>query len=705
MKNSFLFRTRTAGTALLCAATMQANDNLSPPPKDPPATAYASSPRDSEYVEKLDTVIVTGTVDRKTTFDLAQGASLLSGRALKLQVQPSLGETLANTPGVNSTYYGPGSSRPIIRGLGGDRVRMLQDSVGSLDLSNISPDHNVSIEPLLVDRIEVLRGPATLLYGSSAVGGVVNVIDNRIPTEVRTKTIGGRAEARLDTAAKERTGIVALSGGSSTFGFQIDGQRTVTDEVRIPGFAQKGPDAPENQPEGRLPSSAVSTKTASVGGTAFVKTGFLGLAASEYDTTYGVPTGDDPPTSIDMRQQRLDLRGVLTRGFGPFKELRVRGGYGNYTHRELSGGETVNTTFRNKATEGRIELVQETKDRLAGTIGLQASRADFSASGEEVVTPATLTNAAALFALEEYKLERVTFQVGSRYEWQKIKLGEVHEDLPEFTGYNAQSGEQRTVRGFSLSTGAVFYPLKDYSVGLSVASSQRLPVAQELYSNGPHGGTAAYEVGNSTLGKEKSLGFDLTLRRRASRVTGSVGLFMNKFTHYIFEQELPEDLKPATNNPDDLTPYQFVSTNALFYGGEAELEFHLIDENERSLHLELSSDYVHAEQTATNQPLPRIPPMRTGAELRFEQHGWAFGASCKYVFRQNRCSKYETATAGYCLLGLDAGYEFELDGFKYDIFLRGSNLTNREARVHTSFLKDYAPLPARNLTLGIRASF
>lgn len=690
---------------MLCTTLMQANDNLSLPPKDPPPTAYPSSSGDSEHVEKLDAVIVTGTVDRKTTFDLAQGTSLLSGRELQLQIQPSLGETLANVPGVNSTYFGPGSSRPIIRGLGGDRVRMLQDSVGSLDLSNISPDHNVSIEPLLVDRIEVLRGPATLLYGSSAVGGVVNVIDNRIPTEVPKKPIGGRTEARFDTAAKERTGIVTLSGGSSVFGFQVDGQRTITDDVKIPGFAQKGPDSPEDQPEGRLPSSAVSTKTASVGGTAFAKTGYLGLAASEYDTTYGVPTGDEPPTSIDMRQQRIDLRGVLTRGFGPFKELRIRGSYGNYTHREVSGGETVNTTFRNKSTEGRIELVQEPNDKLAGTIGLQASRADFSAQGEEVFTPATLTNSAALFALEEYKLERVTLQVGGRYEWQKIELGEVADDLPEFAGYSAQSGEQRTDRSISLSTGAVFYPAKNYSVGLSVASSQRLPVAQELYSNGPHGGTAAYEVGNSALGKEKSLGLDLTLRRRAGRVTGSVGLFINKFTNYIFEQELPGDLKPTTNNPDDLTAYQFVSTNALFYGGEAELEFHLIDENERSLHLELSGDYVYAEQTITNQPLPRIPPMRTGAELRFEQHGWTFGATGKYVFRQNRYTTYETATAGYCLLGLDAGYEFEHRGFKYEIFLRGSNLTNREARVHTSFLKDYAPLPARNLALAIRASF
>jgi len=696
------------GAASVCAITSHAQSSAAPIlAADPVDVAQPRPPRpgDDGYVERLDAMIITGTADPKAAFDFAQGASSLSGKRLQLQQESTLGETLERTPGVNSTYYGPGASRPLIRGLGGDRVRMLEDSIGSLDLSSISPDHNVSIEPLLLERIEVLRGPATLLYGSSAVGGVVNVIDNRIPLTAPDAPLGGRVEGRFNTVANERTGVMSLLVGNAGFGLQVNGLRTLMDDVDISGYAQQGPDAPADQPRGTLPGSAISTKSGSVGGTAFFKTGFVGLAVSEYDTAYGVPTGDDPAISIDMKQRRLDLRGELASPFGFFKTLRVRAGYGDYTHSELSGGATVNTLFKNKAWESRVELVQETLDKLSGTIGLQFSQADFLAEGEEVVTPATLTRSAAIFALEEYKLEQVTFQLGGRYEWQRIGLGELAAGLPTFDGYAAQSGAKRTDRGVSVSTGAVYYPAKNYSVGFSLAASQRLPGAQELYSNGPHGGSAAYEVGRSNLGKEKSIGVDLTLRRRGDFMTGSVGVFMNKFRNFIFEEELPEALKPVVNNPDGLTAFQFVAKNALFYGGEAELEFHLIDREGERLHFVLDGDYVRAEQTTDDQPLPRIPPLRAGAELRYERGAWTAGVNLRHVFRQGRFAEFETATSGYTLLGADLGYGFMFGRVRYDIFLRGSNLTNEAARVHTSFLKDFAPLPGRNVTLGVRAEF
>lgn len=650
-------------------------------------------------------MIITGTVDPKTAFDLAQGASSLAGRALLLQEQDTLGETLARSPGVNSTYYGPGASRPIIRGLGGDRVRMLEDSVGSLDLSNISPDHNVSVEPLLLQRVEVLRGPATLLYGSSAVGGVVNVVDNRIPLEAPVAPVGGRLETRFDTAANERTGVMALTGGNAGFGLQVDGLRTRTDDVKIPGYAQEGPEAPAGQQAGTLPSSAVSTKSGSVGGTWFGQGGYIGGAVGVYETAYGVPTGDEPPTSIDMRQHRYDLRGALDQPLDLLQAVRLRFGYGDYTHRELSGGETINTTFRSKAWEGRLELIQAKSGALTGTLGLQVSRAASSAAGDEVVTPSTVTRTAAVFALEEYKFEQVNLQLGGRYEWQGIRLGDVPCALPAFAGYAARSGESRTDSGVSVSTGAVMYPSKNYSVALSVAASQRLPVAQELYSNGPHGGTAAYEVGRSDLGKEGSLGVDLTVRRKGERITGSLGVFVNRFGGYVYEQRLPDGEKPVVNNPDGLTAYQYQARDALFCGGEAEVELHLIDRGAERLHLNFSGDYVRAEDTADHVPLPRIPPLRAGVELRYERGGWTAGMDYRCVFRQKRIAPEETETAGYALLGADIGYGFLVGRQRYEVFLRGSNLMDREARVHTSFLKDFAPLPGRNFTGGVRVEF
>lgn len=659
----------------------------------------------------LEAVVVTAGTDPKSAFDLAQGASILTGDTLHRNLAATLGETLSATPGVSSTYYGPGASRPIIRGLGGDRVRMLDNGVGSLDASNVSPDHNVSVEPLLVDRIEVLRGPATLLYGSSAVGGVVNVVDNRIPSAAPTSLISGRSEIRFDTAANEQTGIVALNAGNQSFAFQVNGLRTETDDVDIPGYAD--PANPVNK--GTLTNSAISTKSGSVGGTYFWSGGNAGVAVSEYDTVYGVPTGE--LINIDMKQRRVDFRSEITQPFAIFKAAKIRFGLADYTHSEVdTTTDLPNTTFKNKAYEGRIELVQQDVGNLSGTIGLQTSRSDFTAVGEEVVTPPTLTYNHAIFAVESYKLNpKLTFEFGGRLEYQSIKLGDVDPLLPDYPGYSATSGEKRSDHGFSLSTGIVYYPAKDYSIGVSVAYSQRIPVAQEIFSNGPHGGTNAYEIGTSGLEKENSIGLDLTLRKREGFVTGSVGAFVNKFSNFVYEQRDPNRyfdeetggfLKyPVPDDAEALPIYQFTARDALFYGGEAELSFHLIETDTDRLHLELTSDYVHAQQTDDDQPLPRIPPLRVGAGLRYEHGKWAAGLGAQHAFRQDRTAPEETSTAGYTLVSADLSYRLTIARTDWEIFARGTNLTDADARVSTSFLKDVAPLPGRNLTVGLRVIF
>jgi iron complex outermembrane receptor protein len=669
-----------------------------------------SKPKPNETIA-LETVVVSAGPDAKTAFDLAQGASILAGDKLHRDLQATLGETLASTPGVNATYYGPGASRPIIRGLGGDRVRMLDNGVGSLDASSVSPDHNVSVEPLLVERIEVLRGPATLLYGSSAVGGVVNVIDNRIPSAAPARLFGGRAEVRYDSAANERTGIFAFTGGGKEFALQVNGLRTETDDVDIPGYAD--PDTLADK--GTLVNSGISTKTGSIGGTTFWSGGNAGVAVSEYDTVYGVPVGE--PIVIDMKQRRADFRTEATEPFGGFKAAKVRFGVADYTHAEVDTSTGLaNTTFKNKAYEGRIELVQQETGNLSGTMGGQTSRSDFSAAGEEVVTPPTLTSNHALFILESYKVNsELTLQFGGRFEHQLIKLGEVDPALPAYPGYAAATGEKHTDHGFSLSTGAVYYPAKDYSVGVSLAYSQRLPVAQELFSHGPHGGTNAYEIGSSSLGRETSLGLDLTLRKRAGFVTGTAGVFVNRFQNFIFEQKDPnlyfdEDSGAFLPYPvppgDDFLPiYQFIAKDAVFYGGEADLTFHLVETETDHLHLDLTSDYVHAEQTTDDEPLPRIPPWRVGAGLRFEHGPWNAGLNARHAFRQDRVAAGETETAGYTLIGADLSYRWEVAQAEGEFFVRGSNLANEEARVSTSFLKDIAPLPGRSVTAGLRLSF
>jgi len=691
------FRSFTLFSLLAGLASAQTAPNKSAPDHDEPLA--------------LDAMVVSAGPDAKSAFDLAQGTTVLVSDNLRRSVMATLGDTLAATPGVNATYYGPGASRPIIRGLGGDRVRMLDNGVGSLDASNVSPDHNVSVEPLLVDRIEVLRGPATLLYGNSAVGGVVNVIDNRIPAAAPGRPISGRTEFRYDSAANGRTGVLAVTAGGPALALQVNGLRTETDDVSIPGYAD-----PANPADhGTLVNSAISTKSVSLGGTVFGASGNFGAALSEYDTTYGVPVGE--PIDIAMKQRRADFRAELTEPFDLCKSAKFRFGLADYTHAEIDTTTGLpNTTFHNKAYEGRLELAQQDHGDLTGTIGLQTSRSDFSAEGQEVVTPPTLTYNHAIFAVESYQARPdLSLQFGGRYEFQSIKLGEVDPLLPTYPGYAATTGEKKSARGFSLSAGAVYYPAKDYSLGFSVAYTQRLPVAQEIFSNGPHGGTGAYEIGSVGLDKETSLGLDLTLRKRAGFVTGSVGVFVNRINNFVFEQRDPtryfdEDrgaFLPYPVPPDDafLPIYQFIAKDALFYGTEAELSLHLVDTGTGRLHLDLTADSVHAQQTTDDEPLPRIPPLRAGAALRYEHGPWNAGISLRHSFRQDRIAPGETETAGYTLAGADISYRFTRSRVEWELFARGTNLTDEEARVSTSFLKDIAPLPGRSVTLGLRLTF
>ncbi|HVU24920.1 MAG TPA: TonB-dependent receptor [Opitutus sp.] len=663
----------------------------------------ANPPPAGDETIHLDTIVVTAGPSEKTAFDLAQGTSVLAGVDLHRVAQETLGATLNATAGVNSTSYGPGASRPMIRGLGGDRVRILESGVGSLDASNISPDHNTAIEPLFARRIEVLRGPTTLLYGSSAVGGVVNVIENRIPDEPVQQPVSGTIEARGFGPADETSGVVALTTGAKNFAVQIDGVQTHMGDTRIPGVARIDADAPADQPSGILPNSYIRTFSGSAGAAWFGDAGHIGAAFTDYETDYGVPV--DEPISITMRQHRLDLAGDLTRGFGIFTGGRLRFGLGDYAHSEIGDHVTVNTTFHNKAWEGRLELPHAFTETLTGTFGAQAERSDFSATGEEVVTPPSLTENQAVFAVEEWKLGPVALQFGGRLERQTVTLGEVPAGLPPVAGYAATSGEKRTDSGVSGSVGAVFYPAKDWSAGLSLAYTERLPTAQERFSNGPHGGTAAWEVGTAGLGPEKSLGLDFSLRKRAGFVTGSVSAFVNRFNGFIFEQRLPDDTIPADINAEGLTVYQFTAKDAQFYGAEAEIALHLMGRRDRSVHLNFTSDFVHAEETTDSQPLPRTPPFRFGTALRYDGRRWHGGVEVRTVARQGRVAPMETTTPGYTMLNADVTCEIPLGRLRYEVFARGTNLTNQEARVHASFLKDFAPLGGRGVLAGVRMMF
>jgi iron complex outermembrane recepter protein len=662
---------RLLSSLVLTAAAVH-GQNVSPP-EPPRAHTHADEP------VHLDNVVVSATPFKRDQAELAAATNVLAGRSLLLKQQSSLGATLADEPGIASTYFGPGASRPIIRGFGGDRVRVLTNGVGTLDASVTSPDHAVSTEPMLAERIEVVRGPATLLYGSNAVGGVVNVFDGRIPSEAAAHPLAGRVELRGGTVARERAGVGVFEGGAGRVAWRVDGLSRETDDVRIPGFAN--PDNSANH--GRLTNSATET-TSFGGGVSFVgERGFVGGAASRYDTAYGVVA--EPDVTIELTQNRLDLEGEHTRPSGVFSGVRGKLGFADYEHTEFEGAE-VGTRFENRGFEGRAELLHEKLGgRLNGAWGVQVSRSDFSAIGEEAFLPPSLTNNYAVFAFEELPVAPFAFQFGARVERQKI---------------STETGSSRRDTVLSASGGIVYANARGGVAAFSLAHTERAPNAQELFSNGPHAGTNAFEIGDPALGKEKSLGLDLSLRQRTGFVTGAVSLFANQFDGFVFESFT------GAQDPDEgLDIYAYAQRDARFHGGELEAIFHLHDTRAHSLDLRVTADTVRAKLRDTGENLPRITPRRFTVALDYRGEVFTSAIAFQAVGRARHLGERETPTASYGLLHASIGYCVVKGGVTWEIFLRGTNLTDKEARNHVSFLKDIAPLAGRDMTLGVRTSF
>jgi iron complex outermembrane recepter protein len=643
---------------------------------------------------KLDDVVVTASPFARSQADLLSSTSVLSGQALALQQQPSLGETLAAQPGMSSTYFGPGASRPIIRGLGGDRIRVLDNGTGTQDASVTSPDHAVSVEPFLVKRIEIVRGPASLLYGSSAVGGVVNVIDHRIETDLPDRTLSGTFDARYGTGSEEfayggTTNLALVKADTHALILHLDGFKRKSDDVRIPGFADAS--APVNK--GRLTNSAVDNEGASVGLSYVSDTFDAGLNYNGLNSLYG--TVAEPDVQIDLRQRRVDFAAEAKQEFGIFTGARLKFGTADYRHVELESG-VPGTTFTNQGYDGRFELLHAPLAGFTGAWGVQVRRSDFDVEGAEAFMPPSVTDNLAAFIFEEAKTGAFTWQFGARVENQSIDTS---------ANTNFPTAESRDDTTLSLSGGVVYAINPAYALAFSVTGTERAPNAQELYSNGPHIGTAAYETGDPGLDTEKSLGVELSLRKRTGFVTGSFNVFANAFDGYIFEQDTGAvDIGDPLDPSDDLPIYQFVQHDAVFYGAELETLWHLYAETRQSLDLKLNVDYTRAEQS-NGDSLPRIPPLKGLIGLAWTGGPWNAGVDWQLVAKQTATAPGETDTNGYTLLSAYAGYRFIQGPVIYDLFLRGSNLTNEDARLHTSFLKDIAPLPGRSVTFGIRANF
>jgi iron complex outermembrane recepter protein len=637
-------------------------------------------------------IVVTASADSRRESEVYQPVNVLSEEELASRLQPTLGETLAQEPGVSSTSFGAGASRPVIRGLGADRVRVLEEGVGTGDVSNISPDHAVSVDPASAEQIEIVRGPATLLYGSNAVGGVVNVISARIPSRRNASLLSGSIDTRFATAAEEKTSALRLDGGVRDFAWHADLTLRDTNDYEIPGPAD-ALDDPDHF-DGVLENSASASRSATVGASWIRDRGYFGVALVDLTTNYGVPGhahheeedgggGDEEPAvRIDLKQRRVDMKGEVSE-LGFLSQVRVRMGITDYEHVELEG-EAIGTRFTNEGFEGRIEATHAPIGRLNGTWGAQVTSSDFVAAGEEAYIPPNRSLSNALFAYEEIRGEELDLQFGARYEHQRLDV-------------TSEVLEGRHFEGISGSVGGIWRAAEGAIVALSLARAVRLPTATELYANGPHAATSQFEVGNPSLDDETSLGIDLSFRRTAGRFRGELNLFHNSFDGYIYDA-------PTGEEADGFPVFAFLQRDARFRGVEIAAHTHVARRGESHLELDLGADYVRATLEGGGN-LPRIPPMRAHAALQF--HGGALNAriEVRRTFEQDEITLYETATDGFTFVNAHAGYRFFVGNTIHDLMLRGTNLTNQLARSHASPLKERAPLPGRDVTLSYRLVF
>ncbi len=640
---------------------------------------------------KPETIIVSSTALHENPLDVAQPTQVLTGDDLHRRVAASIGETLAGTLGVSSTYFGPSASQPVIRGLGGYRVQVLQDGAAALDVSSLSQDHAVSIESVVSQQIEVIKGPAALLYGSGAAGGLVNVITTRIPSRTPAMPLSGAAEVRSQTATDERTGAVSLDGGSGVVAFHADYFKRETDDVEIPGFAQSAElrreliEAGESPDEirGRIPNSASETSGGALGASITGDAGFGGLSWSRYESIYGIPAEEE--AFIDMKQDRIDARGEWRAAGDWLDTVHLSGAYNDYTHTEFEAPGVSGTTFNQNSFELRAAADHHWGQDWRGIVGAQYVDIDFEAIGEEAFVPASLTKTISVFAFEEKHFERWTLEFGARAERQRI----------EPTGSEELRDYDDTA--VSLSSGLVHKFGEDRAFALNLTRTERHPQPAELYADGPHLAAGRIEIGASTLDKETSITADASLRKTGEGIRWTLNAFYNDYSDYIY-------LRPTGEFEEALPIYEYLQGGAKLYGYEAELILPLADARNGKLDLRLVSDYVRGKLD-DERNLPQIPPLRFGAGLHYEHGSLHAGIEASYYTKQDDVIENELPTAGYTMLNMDLSYRMPVGSRHVLLFARGTNLLNEEARLATSPLKDIAPLPGRAFHFGARAEF
>jgi iron complex outermembrane receptor protein len=694
-----------------------------------PAAAHGSDEHD--HHEDDDDIVVTAPFVED--LDLLAGKSVLSGDELTRDNRAQIGETLVRLPGVSATSFSPGTSRPVLRGFQGERVRVLTDGIGTIDVSNTSADHAVTIDPLTAERIEVLRGPAALLFGGQAIGGAVNVIDRRIPRAQPRGGVHVDVIGALGSAAEERSigGAVDLALGQSGFVLHVDGSFRKTDDTRVGGYvlspalraeqreiaaeelaeghAEEAEEALElAEQRGTLPGSALEQRTYG-SGLAFLRGPLsIGVSVSRFESDYGIVKrpgvehahgeeeepvvgalgeedglehGDEDVT-IGLEQTRYDLRGEYDVGGTFLDRVRLRIGVADYTHTEFEGGE-VGTVFDSEGIEGRLEFVQADQGGWRGATGLQVSRREFDAVGAEAFLRRNDSDQWGIFSLQEFNLGKLGLEAAARFEQSRVE-SRFFDITREFDA-------------FSVAGGVNYEVLPSGKIGLNLSRATRAPSAEELFSDGPHLATSAYEVGDPNLSTEKALGAEIFFRLDRRDFQFNAAAYVTRFDDFIYEGETGLE-------EDDLPVFRYLQRDATYRGFEVQASALVGTFSGVRFVVDGVADYVRATLRGGGN-VPRIPPLRLLGGLEAQSDRFDARAELEWVSAQERLAAFENRTDDHLLANAALVWHPLGKRTETSFTLSANNLFDVDARRHASFTKDFVPLAGRDIRLAARFSF
>ena len=672
-----------------------------------------------------DIVVTAPFVER---LDILSGTSAISGEVLAEKTRAQLGDILTSLPGVSATSFSPGASRPVLRGYQGNRVAVLTDGIGNIDASNTSADHAVTIDTLTVERIEVLRGPAVLLFGGQAVGGAVNALDKRIPRSIPDENIHIDALAGYGSAARDWSGGASIDMPiTDRVIVHLDGSYRNSDDLRTGGYILSpnlraemldlaAEEASEGHLEeaaeareladqrGRIPNSAVKSWTAG-GGIAFIDdNGNIGVSYSIYDTNYGIPARPgashahahadeehseyeehaegEAPVTIGLRQYRLDFRGEVNLGDGLFEKLRLRAGYADYTHTEFEGDE-VGTLFNSQGIEARAEFVQNDRNGWRGASGVQYQSRDFEAIGAEAFVPPNITRQFGMFTLQEYTKGNLDTEVALRFDTADLRADTL--------------GLTRSFNNISAAFG-LGYHIGDLKIGANISRTGRAPAVEELFSSGPHIATQAYEIGDPDLKSERAWNGELYARYETPGTAFSATLYTNRFDNFIYEAE-------TGDIEDDLPVFQYFQNDAKVWGVEFQAAKRLASFGSSNLSVDGVADYTRAKISSGGGNVPRIPPLRLLGGVELTNASFDLRGEVEFSDDQTKTAVFETPTDGFTLVNASATWRPFGRDRNIALIASANNIFDVTARRAASFTKDFVPLTGRDFRVTARVSF